>query len=96
MNTRSRLVLALSAATLCFGLAFVPAASAMDDMNKGAMSKTDTMGKSDSMGKMDNMGKSDATKKPAKNTKTTAKKKTEGKSDGMSKMDHDMSGGMAK
>jgi hypothetical protein len=64
MTARSRFSLALSAATLCFGLAFAPA-FAMDNMSKsGGMSKSGSMTKSAS-------SKSKSTKK----VKTTAKKK---------------------
>jgi pentapeptide MXKDX repeat protein len=75
MTNRSRFMLSLSAATLCFGLAFAPAAFAQDSMSKGgAMAPA-----SDTMAKPDTMGKPDTMAKPAE--KTDAMKKTDAMSD---------------
>jgi pentapeptide MXKDX repeat protein len=68
----NRLMVALSAATLCFGLALAPAFAADEMAKPGAMSSgamsSDKMTKPDTMGKTDTMAKpgekADTMKKP--------------------------------
>jgi pentapeptide MXKDX repeat protein len=83
----TRLMLTLSAATLCLGVALAPAAFAQGMTKEGsAMSPTtDKMTKPDAKGKTDAMGKAEDKKDGMK------------KSDGMAgKKDDAMSGGMKK
>jgi pentapeptide MXKDX repeat protein len=80
----NRLMVTLSAATLCFGLALAPAFAA-DDMAKpgDAMKKTDSMSKTDTMSK-DTMSKDTMSKDGMKKSDGMSDKK-DGMSDPMKK-----------
>jgi pentapeptide MXKDX repeat protein len=79
---RARFLLPLAAATVSFGLAQLPAASAMDQMEKSNMSRSHSSDKSHSSMKSDRMGSK-------KSTKSGSMSK-----DSMDKKDDMSSGGM--
>jgi pentapeptide MXKDX repeat protein len=60
--TRSTIIVSFAAATLCFAVAFAPAAFADDMSQGGGMTKTDHMNKKDDGMKKDTMSKDSMSK----------------------------------